>query len=147
MAKNHVTTTINNEPVEFLCDTHETMLDVLRNDLGLTGSKEGCGSGDCGACTIMVDGRLACACLMLGAEAEGRTIETIEGMASGEELHPLQKKFVDEAALQCGICTPGVLVAAKACAISSRVRGCSTVMLSAPVQARSCPLLRWLRGL
>ena len=114
MAKNHVTTTINNEPVEFLCDTRETMLDVLRNDLGLTGSKEGCGSGDCGACTITVDGRLACACLMLGAEAEGRTIETIEGMASGEELHPLQKKFVDEAALQCGICTPGVLVAAKA---------------------------------
>ena len=76
MAKNHVTTTINNEPVEFLCDTHETMLDVLRNDLGLTGSKEGCGSGDCGACTIMVDGRLACACLMLGAEAEGRTSPT-----------------------------------------------------------------------
>ena len=91
-----------------------TVLQYLREDVRCTGTKEGCAEGDCGACTIMVDGRLACACLMLGAEAEGRTIETIEGMASGEELHPLQKKFVDEAALQCGICTPGVLVAAKA---------------------------------
>lgn len=114
MSKIHVTTSVNNEPVEFLCDPTQTMLDVLRDQLGLTGSKEGCGSGDCGACSIIVDGRLVCACLMLGAEAEGRAIETIEGMAQGEALHPLQQKFIDIAALQCGICTPGVLVASKA---------------------------------
>lgn len=114
MAKIHVTTTINGEPTEFLCEPNETMLDVLRNGLGLTGSKEGCGSGDCGACSITLDGRLVCSCLMLGAEAEGKNIETIEGMADGEGLHPLQEKFLEEAALQCGICTPGMLVAAKA---------------------------------
>ena len=90
------------------------MLDVLRNGLGLTGSKEGCGSGDCGACSITLDGRLVCSCLMLAAEAEGGAIGTIEGMAAGERLHPLQQKFLEEAALQCGVCTPGMLVAAKA---------------------------------
>jgi carbon-monoxide dehydrogenase small subunit len=114
MAKIHVTTTINGEPVEYLCDASQSMLDVLRDQLGLTGSKEGCGSGDCGACSVLVDDRLVCSCLMLAAEAEGHRISTIEGMASGDQLHPLQKKFVEFAALQCGICTPGFLVAAKA---------------------------------
>ena len=114
MAKHHVTTTINGEPVEFLCETQQTLLDVLRDELGLTGSKEGCASGDCGACSVTVDGRLVCSCLVLGVEAEGKTVETIEGMANGEELHPLQQKFLEEAALQCGFCTPGVLIAAKA---------------------------------
>jgi carbon-monoxide dehydrogenase small subunit len=114
MAKLHVSTTINGEPVEFLCDAAQTMLDVLRDQLGLTGSKEGCSSGDCGACSIMLDDRLVCGCLMLAAEAEGRRVETIEGMAEGDRLHPLQKKFVALAALQCGICTPGFLVASKA---------------------------------
>ena len=114
MAKLHVSTTINGEPEEFLCEPDETMLDALRNRLGLTGSKEGCGSGDCGACSITLDGTLVCACLMLAAEAEGAEIGTIEGMAEGETLHPLQQNFLEMAALQCGICTPGVLVAAKA---------------------------------
>jgi len=118
MAKLHVSTTINGEPEEFLCEYDETMLDALRNRLGLTGSKEGCGSGDCGACSITLNGRLVCACLMLAAEAEGAEIGTIEGMAEGmaegETLHPLQRNFLEMAALQCGICTPGVLVAAKA---------------------------------
>ena len=113
MAKTHVSTTINGEPAEFLCEPYETMLDVLRNNLGLTGSKEGCGSGDCGACSITLDDRLVCSCLMLGAEAQGCEIETIEGMADGIELHPLQQKFLDHAALQCGVCTPGFLIAAK----------------------------------
>tara|TARA_R110002072_G_scaffold79962_1_gene184022 strand:+ start:33 stop:512 length:480 start_codon:yes stop_codon:yes gene_type:complete len=114
MAKLHITNTINGEPEEFLCTPDETMLDVLRNQLDLTGAKEGCGSGDCGACSITLDGTLVCACLMLAAEAEGKAITTIEGMAEGEKLHPLQQKFLEEAALQCGICTPGMLVAAKA---------------------------------
>ncbi|NOG71420.1 (2Fe-2S)-binding protein [Roseicella sp. DB1501] len=114
MAKIHVTTTVNGEPVEFLCEPQQSMLDVLRGPLGLTGSKEGCGSGDCGACSITLDGRLVCSCLMLAVEAEGHEIGTIEGMASGDGLHPLQQKFLEMAALQCGICTPGVLVAAKA---------------------------------
>ncbi len=113
MAKLHVSTTINGEPQEFLCDAEQSLLDVLRGPLGLTGSKEGCGSGDCGACSVTVDGRLVCSCLMLAAEAEGKKIGTIEGMAQGDHLHPLQKKFLELAALQCGICTPGVLVAAK----------------------------------
>ena len=113
MAKNHVTTTINGEAVEFLCETQQTLLDVLRDELDLTGSKEGCASGDCGACSVMMNGRLVCACLVLGVEAEGAEVETIEGMANGEELHPLQQKFLEYAALQCGICTPGFLVAAK----------------------------------
>jgi len=90
------------------------LLDVLRDVLQLTGSKEGCASGDCGACSVTLDGRLVCACLVLGVEAQGRRVETIEGMAQGDELHPLQRKFLEHAALQCGICTPGFLVAAKA---------------------------------
>ena len=114
MARQHVTTEVNGEPRDFLCDAQETLLDVLRDELHLTGTKEGCSSGDCGACSVMVDGRLLCACLMFGVEAEGKKIETIEGMAKGDELHPLQTKFLEEAALQCGFCTPGFLVAAKA---------------------------------
>lgn len=114
MAKRHVTTTINGDPVEFLCTTEQTLLDVLRDELQLTGSKEGCASGDCGACSVTLDGRLVCACLVLGVEVEGRAVETIEGMAQGDHLHPLQQKFLDHAALQCGICTPGFLIAAKA---------------------------------
>ena len=114
MSKHHVSTTINGEPVEFLCETEQTLLDALRDELGLTGSKEGCSSGDCGACSVIVDGRLICSCLMLAVEAEGRTIETIEGLARGEALHPLQRKFLEAAALQCGFCTPGLLMAAKA---------------------------------
>jgi carbon-monoxide dehydrogenase small subunit len=113
MSRIHVTTKINGDETEFLCDAEATLLDVLRDELGLTGTKEGCGTGDCGACSVTVDGRLVCSCLMLGAEAEGRQITTIEGMADGEVLHPLQKKFIEMAALQCGICTPGILVAAK----------------------------------
>jgi len=114
MPKIHVTTTINGDATEYLCEPEQTLLDVLRDELNMTGSKEGCSSGDCGACSVMVDGRLACACLVMGAEAEGREVETIEGMADGETLHPLQQKFIDHAALQCGVCTPGILVAAKA---------------------------------
>jgi len=114
MTQTHVSTTINGDQIEYLCETDETLLDVLRDTLQLTGSKEGCGSGDCGACSVMLDGRLVCACLVLGVEAEDRKIETIEGMASGDTLHPLQQKFLEHAALQCGICTPGFLVAAKA---------------------------------
>ena len=109
-----VSTTINDDEVEFLCQPDETLLDVLRNRLGLTGSKEGCGTGDCGACSAIMNGRLVCSCLVLGVEAQGRTIETIEGLANGSELHPLQSKFIEHAALQCGICTPGFLMAAKA---------------------------------
>jgi carbon-monoxide dehydrogenase small subunit len=114
MAKYHVATTINGDAVEFLCEPDETLLDVLREDLQLSGSKEGCASGDCGACSVMLDGRLVCACLVLGVEAQGRSVETIEGMAHGDQLHPLQRKFLEHAALQCGVCTPGFLVAAKA---------------------------------
>ena len=114
MSALHIATSINGDPEEFLCEPDETLLDVLRDRLGLTGTKEGCGTGDCGACSVMLDGRLVCACLVLGAEAQGREIGTIEGVADGEMLHPLQRKFLEHAALQCGICTPGFLVAAKA---------------------------------
>ena len=114
MSQIHVTTKINGDTTEYLCDPEETLLDVLRDRLALTGAKEGCGTGDCGACSVTVDGRLVCSCLMLGAEAEGCEIDTIEGMADGEKLHPLQQKFLEHVALQCGICTPGILVAAKA---------------------------------
>lgn len=114
MSQIHVTTKINGDTTEYLCDAEETLLDVLRDRLGMTGAKEGCGTGDCGACSVTVDGRLVCSCLMLGAEAQGCEIDTIEGMADGEKLHPLQQKFLEHAALQCGICTPGILVAAKA---------------------------------
>jgi len=111
--KYHVSTTVNGDPVEFLCETEQTLLDVLRDELNLTGSKEGCGSGDCGACSVTLDGRLVCSCLVLGTEVEGRSVDTIEGMAKGDELHPLQRKFLEHAALQCGICTPGFLIAAR----------------------------------
>ena len=114
MPKIHVTTNINGDETEFLCEPEQTLLDVLRDELAMTGSKEGCSSGDCGACSVVLDGRLVCSCLVLGAEAEGREVATIEGMAVGEKLHPLQQKFLEHAALQCGICTPGILVAAKA---------------------------------
>ncbi len=114
MAKTHVSCEINGEETEFLCDTQQTLLDVLRDEIGLTGSKEGCGSGDCGACSVMVDDRLVCSCLMYGAEAEGTKITTIEGVADGDELHPVQKQFLKHAALQCGFCTPGLIVATKA---------------------------------
>jgi aerobic carbon-monoxide dehydrogenase small subunit len=109
-----VSTTINGDDVQFACEPDETLLDALRNRVGLTGAKEGCGTGDCGACSVTVDGRLVCSCLVLGVEAEGREIETVEGMADGTTLHPLQQKFLDHGALQCGICTPGFLIAAKA---------------------------------
>jgi carbon-monoxide dehydrogenase small subunit len=114
MTKLHVTATVNGDPAEFLTDPGTTLLDALRDELGLTGSKEGCGSGDCGACSVIVDGKLVCSCLVLAAEAEGRRIETIEGLAHGSELHPLQQKFLEHAALQCGFCTPGLLIASKA---------------------------------
>ncbi len=114
MALVQVSSNINGDPVSFLCEPRETLLDVLRDRLGLTGSKEGCASGDCGACSVMLDGRLVCACLVLGAEAAARAVSTIEGMADGATLHPLQRKFLEHAALQCGVCTPGFLVAAKA---------------------------------
>jgi carbon-monoxide dehydrogenase small subunit len=109
-----VRTTINGEATEFLCEVYEPLLTVLRDRLQLTGTKEGCGSGDCGACSIMLDGRLVCSCLVLGVEAEGRAIDTIEGVAGPGELHPVQQKLLEHAALQCGICTPGIVVAAKA---------------------------------
>ena len=114
MSQVHVRTKINGDKVGFLCEANETLLDVLRNRLGLIGAKEGCGTGDCGACSVTLDGALVCSCLVLGAEAEGKEIATIEGMADREKLHPLQTKFLEHAALQCGICTPGFLVAAKA---------------------------------
>jgi aerobic carbon-monoxide dehydrogenase small subunit len=112
--KLHVATTINGDAVEFLCEPQQTLLDVLRDELRLTGSKEGCASGDCGACSVILDGRLVCACLVLAVETNGHSVETIEGMADGDNLHPLQQKFLEHSALQCGICTPGFLVAAKA---------------------------------
>ena len=108
-----VNSKINGDDIEFVCEADETLLDALRDRVGLTGVKEGCGTGDCGACSITLDGTLVCSCLVLGAEAEGRSIETVEGMATGEQLHPLQQKFLEHAALQCGICTPGFLIAAK----------------------------------
>ncbi len=114
MSKIHVTTNINGDAVEYLCEPQETLLDVLRNQLNMTGAKEGCGSGDCGACSVTLDGRLVCSCLVLAAEAEGKEVSTVEGMADGEELHPLQAKILEHAALQCGVCIPGILVAAKA---------------------------------
>lgn len=114
MSKIHVTTRVNGETVEFLADPRESLLDCLRDHLGLTGTKEGCGSGDCGACSVTIDGTLVCSCLVLGIEAEGKKVGTVEGLAQGGELHPLQRKFIEHAALQCGFCTPGILVAAKA---------------------------------
>jgi aerobic carbon-monoxide dehydrogenase small subunit len=114
MSRQHVSAVINGEPVDFLCEPQQTLLDVLRDELSLTGSKEGCGSGDCGACSVILDGRLVCSCLMLAVEADGHSVQTIEGLATGNKLHPVQQKFLEHAALQCGFCTPGLLVAAKA---------------------------------
>ena len=111
--KIHVNTIVNGDKVEFLCEPEDSLMDVLRNNLRLTGTKEGCGTGDCGACTVNLDGKLVCSCLVLGAEVDDCQISTIEGMADGEDLHPLQINFLKHAALQCGICTPGILVAAK----------------------------------
>ena len=112
--KLHIQTTINGEPAEFLCEPHDSLLSALRNGLGLTGTKEGCDTGDCGACSILLEGRLVPACLVLAPEAQGRSITTIEGLAAGDALHPLQRGFLEHAALQCGICTPGFIIAAKA---------------------------------
>jgi aerobic carbon-monoxide dehydrogenase small subunit len=114
MAKHFVSATINGDETEFTCSSEQTLLDVLRGELQLTGTKNGCGTGDCGACTVIVNGRPVNSCLVLGAELDGATVETIEGMAKGGELHPLQQKFLDQAALQCGVCTPGILNMAKA---------------------------------
>ena len=114
MAKLHVQTTINGDATEFLTEPHQTLLDALRDDLNLTGTKEGCGTGDCGACSITIDGQLVCACLVLAPEVEGRQVGTVEGIASPDSLHPIQNKFLEHAALQCGICTPGLMVATKA---------------------------------
>lgn len=113
MAKIHVTTTINGTETEFLARPEQTLLSALRDELGMMGTKEGCGSGDCGACSIEVDGRVTCSCVMLAAEAGGKVITTVEGIAAGKDLHPVQKHFLQEAALQCGFCTPGFIVAAK----------------------------------
>jgi len=109
-----VQTTINNDEVAFLCETRQTLLEVLRDELGLTGTKEGCGNGNCGACNVLLDGVLVNSCLVLAVEAEGRTVTTIEGIASADGLHPLQQKFLEHAALQCGICTPGFIVSSVA---------------------------------
>jgi carbon-monoxide dehydrogenase small subunit len=114
MAKKYVSTTINGDQHEVLCDATQTLLDVLRDELDMTGTKEGCGTGDCGACSVTMDGVLVCSCLVMGVEANGKSIETIEGMADGDDLHPLQQKFIEHIALQCGICTPGLLIASKA---------------------------------
>ena len=114
MAGTLVSTMINGDQTEFVCQASETLLEVLRNRLGLTGSKEGCGTGDCGACSVTLDGRLVCSCLVLGVEAQDRKVNTIEGLADGDALHPLQSNFIKHAALQCGICTPGFLIAGKA---------------------------------
>ena len=111
--KHHLTMTVNGDDYEFLCETHQSLLDVLRDELMLTGTKEGCATGDCGACSVTLDGRLACSCLVLAVECDGRNIGTIEGMANGNELHPLQRNFLELNGLQCGICTPGILVAAR----------------------------------
>lgn len=109
----HVSTKVNGDEMEFICPPDETLLDALRGRMGLSGAKEGCGTGDCGACTVVMNGRVVASCLVLGAEADGAEITTVEGMSTGDKLHPLQQSFIDNAALQCGICTPGILVAAQ----------------------------------
>lgn len=114
MSKVHVTTSINGETVEFLCAPEQTLVDVLREDLDRTGTKEGCSTGDCGACSVLLNGRLVCSCLVLAVETGGAEITTIEGIATDDGLHPIQQKFLEHAALQCGICTPGYIVATKA---------------------------------
>jgi len=112
--KAHITMSVNGDEYQYLCEPGQTLVDVLRNELELTGTKEGCSTGDCGACSVMLDGELVCSCLVLAVETDGKSVETIEGMAKGDELHPLQRNFLELNGLQCGICTPGVLIAAKA---------------------------------
>ncbi len=114
MSKIHVTATVNGDSRDFLCDPGQTLLSALRDELDMTGSKEGCGSGDCGACTVVLDGEMVCSCLVLAGEAQGRRVDTVEGVADGSELHPVQRVFLEKGALQCGFCTPGFIVAAKA---------------------------------
>ncbi len=114
MSKLHIETTINNRPVEFLCEPNVSLLEALRDESKLTGTKEGCATGDCGACSVLLDGRLVCSCLVLAAETGGHSITTIEGIAEPDRLHPIQQKFLEHAALQCGVCTPGLIVATKA---------------------------------
>jgi carbon-monoxide dehydrogenase small subunit len=114
MSKMMISASINGDPTQFLAEPGDTLLDALRSGLDLTGTKQGCGSGDCGACTVMMDGQMVCSCLVLAAEAEGRSISTIEAVAEGNQLHPVQRKFLEHGALQCGFCTPGFIVAAKA---------------------------------
>ena len=114
MSRIHVECEINGDDAEFLCDADESLLDALRDEVGLTGAKEGCGTGDCGACSIIMNGNLICACLAFAPEAQGGVIETVEGMADEEQLHPLQAAFLEHAALQCGVCTPGFLISSKA---------------------------------
>ena len=113
MQKYHIQSTINGDEIDVLVEPTQSLLDVLRDELHMTGTKEGCSTGDCGACSVTIDGILVCSCLVLGVEAGGKKIETIEGMANGDKLHPLQEKFIEHVALQCGICTPGLLIAAK----------------------------------
>jgi carbon-monoxide dehydrogenase small subunit len=112
--KVHVQTTINGEAAEYLCEPRQSLLEVLRDVLHLTGAKEGCNNGNCGACSVILDGCLVNSCLVLGAELEGKSLETIEGLAEPDQLHPIQDSFLENAALQCGICTPGFIMAAKA---------------------------------
>ena len=112
--KRHIKATIDGQTTEFLCEDGQTLLDALRDVLHKTGTKEGCGTGDCGACSVTLDGRLVCACLVLAAEVDGAEVETVEGIARAGELHPLQRQFLEQAALQCGVCTPGFLIASKA---------------------------------
>ena len=110
----HIQTSINGKDTDFLCEPRQSLLEVLRDELLLTGTKEGCNNGNCGACNVLLDGRLVNSCCVLGAEVQGRSVATIEGIAGPQGLHPLQQKFLEQAALQCGICTPGFIVAAKA---------------------------------
>ena len=149
MAKVHVSTTVNGQPMDVLVEPNDSLLDTLRDGLGLTGTKEGCATGDCGACSVMLDGRLVCSCLVLGAEAEGKTIDTIEGVADGDGLHVIQQKFLEHAALQCGICTPGFIVAAKALLEREPNQmkrrfdiGWREICAVAPVMTKSCALYR-----
>ena len=114
LKKSHVSTTINGEACEFLCEPGQVLSEVLRNNLNLTGTKEGCTTGDCGACSVLLDGALVCACLVLAVEAQDRSIETIEGVAKDGKLHPIQQKLLEHAGLQCGICTPGIVIASRA---------------------------------
>jgi carbon-monoxide dehydrogenase small subunit len=114
MSRTHVTCSVNGDPAEFLCDADQSLLDALRDEMLLTGAKEGCGTGDCGACSVILDGKLTCSCLVFAPEAQGRAITTVEGLAQGDYLHPLQQCFLEGAALQCGVCTPGFLISAKA---------------------------------